>query len=540
MRPARSGQQGCHRLQGRLPATESWPLPPTRKAACRVRRRPEKRVDLCVKDAVKQSDREQRPALDEGEKKRSKGPDGSVPPVSAGSAPVAPALPQNLQLVPSTVAADSAIGSMQGPAKDEGSAAFITAPLSQLRLPVGENGGNALSLVGASPAAGMAEESKAVRQQGAAGESALAASQVHPGVVQPVSGLRSHEIGASNAARAGARATTPQVERGEPEKEQETSEQGGGVAPAAVAVSAAEPLATIAGSGAGLPQGAGEDGVANGMRAAAMGSVAAKKGAPGTAKTLSESKENVSATAQVVPQVVSSEKSAATVAAPVASATAEVHAAGLPLAAATMATSLPAAHGTGIERALPSSPAAAAATVGLPVQTETAGGVSLIDPGEVRTLSATPQRLEVGVATDTHGWLRLRAEMGSGGEVTASVVASSSNAAQAFHRELPALSEYLSHEQVGVASIAVSTAPVISPEGGTGVAGNGAADGAGQGSSQAQPGRQESQSSQAADEVAGPEPVPDFWRGGELTSASGVTLPSPLYGLGGGWVNVRV
>ncbi len=35
-------------------------------------------------------------------------------------------------------------------------------------------------------------------------------------------------------------------------------------------------------------------------------------------------------------------------------------------------------------------------------------------PGEAKTLSATPQVLEVGVASGTHGWLRVRAELGHG------------------------------------------------------------------------------------------------------------------------------
>jgi len=77
---------------------------------------------------------------------------------------------------------------------------------------------------------------------------------------------------------------------------------------------------------------------------------------------------------------------------------------------------------------------------------------------DLRTLVATPNVLEVGVDSGTHGWLRVRAEMGQMGQVTASVTAASSGAAEGLHKELPAISAYLAGERVGVSSLVVNAA----------------------------------------------------------------------------------
>ena len=63
--------------------------------------------------------------------------------------------------------------------------------------------------------------------------------------------------------------------------------------------------------------------------------------------------------------------------------------------------------------------------------------------------------LEVGVANSTHGWLRVRAEVDEGGAVVAQVLATNAVAAEGLHKELPALSAFLAHEQVGVSSLVV-------------------------------------------------------------------------------------
>jgi hypothetical protein len=82
---------------------------------------------------------------------------------------------------------------------------------------------------------------------------------------------------------------------------------------------------------------------------------------------------------------------------------------------------------------------------------------SAVEP-EVRTLVATPNVLEVGIDGGTNGWLRVRAEMDGTGGVTASVLATTASAVEALHKELPALSAYLTHESVGVNSLVVNRA----------------------------------------------------------------------------------
>ena len=71
------------------------------------------------------------------------------------------------------------------------------------------------------------------------------------------------------------------------------------------------------------------------------------------------------------------------------------------------------------------------------------------------TLVSTPHVLEVGVASGTNGWLKVRAETDGTGGVAASVVTTTAIAADAMHKELPALSAYLHSESVGVSSLAV-------------------------------------------------------------------------------------
>jgi hypothetical protein len=74
---------------------------------------------------------------------------------------------------------------------------------------------------------------------------------------------------------------------------------------------------------------------------------------------------------------------------------------------------------------------------------------------DLKTLVATPNVLEVGIASGSHGWLRVRAEFGDGGGVAASVVTASASAAEGLHKDLPAISAYLAGERVGVSSLVV-------------------------------------------------------------------------------------
>lgn len=77
---------------------------------------------------------------------------------------------------------------------------------------------------------------------------------------------------------------------------------------------------------------------------------------------------------------------------------------------------------------------------------------------DLKTLVATPNVLEVGIASGAHGWLKVRAEYAQTGEVAASVVAGTASAAQSLHKELPGISAYLAGEHVGVSSLVVNSA----------------------------------------------------------------------------------
>lgn len=77
---------------------------------------------------------------------------------------------------------------------------------------------------------------------------------------------------------------------------------------------------------------------------------------------------------------------------------------------------------------------------------------------DLKTLVATPNVLEVGVASGSHGWLRVRAEFSQSGEVAASVVAASASAAQGLHKEITGISAFLVGERVGVSTLVVNAA----------------------------------------------------------------------------------
>lgn len=72
------------------------------------------------------------------------------------------------------------------------------------------------------------------------------------------------------------------------------------------------------------------------------------------------------------------------------------------------------------------------------------------DPQSHRIIQATPTTLEVGVPNGAEGWLKVRAEVGNGGEITASLSAATSTGQDTLHRQLPALNAYLHEERVAV------------------------------------------------------------------------------------------
>ncbi len=98
--------------------------------------------------------------------------------------------------------------------------------------------------------------------------------------------------------------------------------------------------------------------------------------------------------------------------------------------------------------------AATRAELGHPVNTLQAA----IPPESHQTLVATPTSLEVGLHSGSQGWLKIRAEIGGGGEVSASLASSSPGGEQILKGQLPALNAYLHSEQMSVtASVAERT-----------------------------------------------------------------------------------
>lgn len=145
------------------------------------------------------------------------------------------------------------------------------------------------------------------------------------------------------------------------------------------------------------------------------------------------------------------------------------------------------------------------------------------------TLMATPTALEVGIASGTHGWLKIRAEMAGSGVVNASLSGASPAAQEMLHRELPSLTAYLQQEQVAINTVVVH--PMIAGAELRSLVGNmgGNAGGPAQhGSRQGGAGTQATVAT-SVDEVAS---------GG--VGAVGVDgLLSPAYAAGGRWLSVR-
>jgi hypothetical protein len=72
-------------------------------------------------------------------------------------------------------------------------------------------------------------------------------------------------------------------------------------------------------------------------------------------------------------------------------------------------------------------------------------------------LSSGPTRLDVGVFDGTHGWLRIRAELGVGGAVNASLTAGGAMH-ESLRAALPEMANYLQSEAVSVSRIALHRA----------------------------------------------------------------------------------
>lgn len=203
-------------------------------------------------------------------------------------------------------------------------------------------------------------------------------------------------------------------------------------------------------------------------------------------------------------------------------------------------------HGTQIAPAAHSGtrlPTREATGEGLPsnVASPAPASMTLIQD-ESRVLQATPGALEVGVANGTHGWLRVRAELGHTGDVTASVIASSAAAVEGLHKELPAISAYLAHEQMGVRSLVVQAAGASAEAGNAAMSFGSAAHSGRQGG--------EERHGVAREESAGGTSGRENQERGTSRHGTGVSwgrsfngsaLPAALYAGGtGGWLSVRV
>jgi hypothetical protein len=173
-----------------------------------------------------------------------------------------------------------------------------------------------------------------------------------------------------------------------------------------------------------------------------------------------------------------------------------------------------------------------------------------------QTLMATPTALEVGVHSGSQGWLKIRAEVGGEGEVSASLAAASPSGEQMLKGQLPALNAYLHSEQMSVtASVAersgIAHGLVTHDAGGTALqAGTGSTNsressllqgGANQGM-EGQGSRSQSDAGSAAPlQATSPSDGQTRYETSfERQVASDAALPSSAAESSGQWLNVRV
>lgn len=178
------------------------------------------------------------------------------------------------------------------------------------------------------------------------------------------------------------------------------------------------------------------------------------------------------------------------------------------------------------------SPSLTAATQGDPGIQVNAGIHDIAGPAH-HTLMATPTALEVGVINGSHGWLKVRAEMTSGGVVNASLSTASSSGQDMLHRELPSLTEYLHNERLAVNTLVVhSTAAATEFRGLT----DGMNGGGGQAAQHGSHG-QENRQNVAREEVNRVTPELSYSRLNEIGGDE--LLPQISYAGGGSWLSIR-
>ncbi len=168
------------------------------------------------------------------------------------------------------------------------------------------------------------------------------------------------------------------------------------------------------------------------------------------------------------------------------------------------------------------------------------GGLAQV--ADVKTLAATPSVLEVGIESGTHGWLRVRAEMGQTGEVTASMVAVSAGQADGLRRELPAMGSYLAGESVAVSALVVNAAGKSSEAMDAAMTSGGSAQQGGQLGGQ-RGGEDRASRPESGNEIGNGLWMPGVSESGAMLSgmAGAASIPAAIYANGSGsWLSVRV
>jgi hypothetical protein len=151
-----------------------------------------------------------------------------------------------------------------------------------------------------------------------------------------------------------------------------------------------------------------------------------------------------------------------------------------------------------------------------------------------RTLTATPTALEVGISNGTHGWLKIRAEMTSSGQVNASLSTASTSGQEVLYRELPSLTAYLHNERVAVNTVIVQPAVAIMTDF-RGFTGGMTGDGRGQAEHN---GSQGGENRQSANALMHRSERHLSYNGLNGTSGDEL-LPAISYARGGSWLSVR-
>ena len=149
-------------------------------------------------------------------------------------------------------------------------------------------------------------------------------------------------------------------------------------------------------------------------------------------------------------------------------------------------------------------------------------------------VTATPTTLEVGIPNGTHGWLKVRAEMATGGGINASVSTASPAGQEMLHRELPSLTAYLQQEKVSVNAVAIHAATAeASSAGGSGSGTNASMNGGS--------GQTPQRNSEGGEKLLRTGGILTDRAGESIsfteTDKDGLTVPA-LYG-GGTWLSVR-